>query len=112
MEHHFLLDGETALSSVCSPSGTARLSVLIVMGDSTVPSRGEEGPLENWPLAVSNEVRPSSGTGALAAALNQLPGKNREEAVDSSLLRVSKGSDADVTTGVSLVGEALVKEDA
>ena len=78
------------------------------MGDNIAPvSRGEEGPLENWPLAVSNEALPSSGTGGLAAALNQLPGKNREEAVDSSLLRVSKGSDVDATTGVSWVGGIL-----
>lgn len=77
-----------------SSSSTLGLEVASSTGDSV------DAFCTNSPEATSKEVLVFPSIGTIGEEENQLPGKNRDEVVDSSLLRVG------VTEGSMLIGEA------
>ena len=61
--------------------------------------------LENSPVAISKDVRPSSGS--LVLLENQPPGKNRDEVVDSRRVRALVGEDTS-TAGLGEDGMSTI----
>lgn len=73
--HHFCLFLSSMLSSIGVFKGTSS------PGDVSCSVSCSDGIFANTPVAISNDVRLSSGS--LVVLENQPPGKNREDVVDS-----------------------------